>query len=253
MSRPQLFSRPSSVAAQSKTIVLISGGNAGLGLEMVKSISKLPKHQVLMGCRDTHKGETAAASLGAPLNVNPIQLDVTDDASIEHAYLTIAQMFGKLDILINNAGTGGQDLPEDTPPRQKTQHQFNVNVISATLLTEKLAPLLEKAKLPKVIFISSEAGSIRGLLDNDGPSPSYQNYAASKAAMNYYAVWYSKKYPKWKVNAVCPGFRATAINGAELNEETKPALGAVRVAELVKEGSDGVTGTFSNTEGPLPW
>lgn len=57
-----------------------------------------------MGCRDTSKGEAAASGLGAPVNVNPIQLDITDDESIEHAYLTIAQMFGKLDILINNAG-----------------------------------------------------------------------------------------------------------------------------------------------------
>ncbi len=57
-----------------------------------------------MGCRDTHKGESAAASMGAPANVNPMQLDVTDDESIEHAYLTVAQMFGKLDILIHNAG-----------------------------------------------------------------------------------------------------------------------------------------------------
>jgi NADP-dependent 3-hydroxy acid dehydrogenase YdfG len=57
-----------------------------------------------MGCRDTDKGETAAASMGAPLNVNPIQLDITDDESIEHCYKTIEQMFGRLDILINNAG-----------------------------------------------------------------------------------------------------------------------------------------------------
>lgn len=41
--------------------------------------------------------------MGAPINVNPIQLDVTDDESIQHAYLTIAQMFGKLDVLIHNA------------------------------------------------------------------------------------------------------------------------------------------------------
>ena len=85
-----------------------SGGNAGIGLEIVKSLSKLPNYQILMGCRDTNKGEHAAAGLGAPANINPIQLDVTDDESIEHAYLTIAQMFGKLDILINNAG---EDVP----------------------------------------------------------------------------------------------------------------------------------------------
>jgi len=80
------------------------GGNAGIGYEIVKSLSKLPNHQILMGCRDTHKGEIAAASMGAPANVNPMQLDITDDESIEHAYLTIAQMFGKLDVLIHNAG-----------------------------------------------------------------------------------------------------------------------------------------------------
>ena len=80
------------------------GGNAGIGYEIVKSLSKLPNHQVLMGCRDTHKGEIAVASMGAPMNVNPMQLDVTDDESIEHAYLTVAQMFGKLDVLVHNAG-----------------------------------------------------------------------------------------------------------------------------------------------------
>ena len=57
-----------------------------------------------MGCRDTQKGETAVAGLGAPLNVNPMQLDVTDDESTQHALLTIRQHFGKLDVLINNAG-----------------------------------------------------------------------------------------------------------------------------------------------------
>jgi NAD(P)-dependent dehydrogenase (short-subunit alcohol dehydrogenase family) len=80
------------------------GGNAGIGLEIVKSLSQLPNHQILMGCRDTHKGEIAGSSIGAPINVNPMQLDVTDDESIEHAYLTINQLFGRLDILINNAG-----------------------------------------------------------------------------------------------------------------------------------------------------
>jgi NADP-dependent 3-hydroxy acid dehydrogenase YdfG len=91
------------------------GGNAGIGFEIVKSLSQLPNHQILMGCRDTHKGEIAAASMGAPINVNPIQLDVTDDESIELAYLTIAQMFGKLDILIHNAGK----LVAKTTPRHE--------------------------------------------------------------------------------------------------------------------------------------
>jgi NAD(P)-dependent dehydrogenase (short-subunit alcohol dehydrogenase family) len=83
---------------------MTSGGNQGIGFEIVKAIAALPNHQVLLGCRDTHAGEVAASSMGAPANVNPIQLDITDDDSVEHAFLAIQQIFGKLDILINNAG-----------------------------------------------------------------------------------------------------------------------------------------------------
>jgi NADP-dependent 3-hydroxy acid dehydrogenase YdfG len=82
----------------------VRNGNSGIGYDVVKTLSNLPNHQILMGCRDTHLGEVAGASMGAPINVNPMQLDVMDDDSIEHAYLTIAQLFGKLDVLIHNAG-----------------------------------------------------------------------------------------------------------------------------------------------------
>jgi hypothetical protein len=97
----QSFSNPTNTKADHVT----SGGNQGIGFEIVKAIAALPNHQVLLGCRDTHAGEVAASSMGAPANVNPIQLDITDDESVEHAFLAIEQIFGKLDILINNAGT----------------------------------------------------------------------------------------------------------------------------------------------------
>lgn len=144
-------------------------------------------------------------------------------------------------------------------PREHGAKILDVNVTSAQLLTDKMIPLLEKSRLPKVIFVSSGAGSIQRMLDRpklmEGPkmpaSPVW--YCASKTAMNYLAAYYSKRFPTWKSNTVCPGFRATKINGAELNDDTDPALGAVRVMELVKEGPDGVTGTYSNKDEKLPW
>ena len=78
-------------------------------------------------------------------------------------------------------------------------------------------------------------------------------YGSSKAALNYLAVHYARAHPDWKVNCACPGLRATKINDAELNDDTRPELGAVRVVQLVRQGVDGETGTFSNSEGPLPW
>jgi NAD(P)-dependent dehydrogenase (short-subunit alcohol dehydrogenase family) len=254
MSRPQLLTRPSSVTARSKTVILVSGGNTGIGFEIVKKLaSENPNNQILMGCRDTHKGEDAVASMGAPRNVNPIQLDITDDESIEHCFLAIQQHFGKLDVLINNAGTAAKDLSNSGASlRQRYELCVNVNVTSTAVLTDKMVPLLEKSTLPKIIFIGSTVGSIKTLLDSKdfyrGPW-----YNSSKAAENYLAAYYSKIYPKWKINIVCPGHRSTGLNDLEMSEESDPKLGAIRAVELVAEGPEGVTGTYSRTGGQIPW
>lgn len=113
-------------------------------------------------------------------------------------------------------------------------------------------PLLQKAKLPKVIFVGSGAGSIAKLAKRE-EVPSNFWYGSSKAAVNYLTVHYARTFPRWKVNCACPGLRATKINNVELKEGTEPSLGAVRVLELVGEGPDGVTGTYSNSEGPIEW
>ncbi|KIW11511.1 hypothetical protein PV08_10812 [Exophiala spinifera] len=253
MSRPNLLHRPSSVAVVNRTIILVTGGNAGIGYEIVKKLAlENPRFQVLMGCRDTLKGEEAVASMGAPTNVNPIQLDITDDESVEQCYLAIAQHFGRLDILINNAGTGARELPPDATLRDKYNLTYNVNVISTAVLTDKLIPLLEKSKLPKIIFISSGLGSIERTLQRGKPIP-VPWYSTSKSGLNALAVYYANMHPEFKVNVVCPGLRATKLNGAHLSEETHPKLGAVRAAQLVAEGPDGVTATYSNSEGPIPW
>ena len=135
--------------------------------------------------------------------------------------------------------------------RQKGAHIYNVNVTSAVLLTNRLTPLLEKSKLPKVIFVSSDRGSTQRLLNQQDKHPPLFFYGSSKAAVNYLMALYVQQHPKWKVNAVCPGARATTLNKMDQSEDTDPALGAVRVQQLVEEGLDGVTGTYSNSEGPL--
>ena len=198
--RPGLARSGSSIAAAKKVISLVSGGNAGIGYEIVKKLSQNPDHQVLMGCRDTSKGEAAVATMGAPRNVNPIQLDIEDDESIEHAAKTIEQLFGKLDILINNAGTAGRAGGLDRKPRQIYEEVFSVNVTGAALLTDAMTPLLEKSQAAKVIMITSSLGSLQRVLDKEGPAVPVPWYNASKSAMNYLCVYYAKKYPAWRVN-----------------------------------------------------
>jgi NAD(P)-dependent dehydrogenase (short-subunit alcohol dehydrogenase family) len=116
-----------------------------------------------------------------------------------------------------------------------------------------MIPLLEKSKLPKIIFITSSLGSI-GALQEGGFLSQTPAYNASKSAVNMLTAYYAKRYPNFKVNACCPGLRATNLHGMELTgEESDPALGAVNAVRLATAGPSTETGTYSNTEGPLPW
>lgn len=226
-------------------------------MEIVKSLAQLRSdYQILLGCRDVHKGELAAVAMGAPTNVNPIQLDITDDQSIDHCYKTIDQLFGKLDILINNAGTAGKDLQragQEPTSRQVWEHIYNTNVISTGVFTEHMIPLLEHSKSPRIIFMSSSLGSI-GRVIQDGKSvrPNLVHYNSSKTAVNMMAVMYASRYPQMKVNSCDPGYRGTGLNDGPTTGDNDPALGAVNAVRLATE-VDGPSATFSNTEGTLPW
>jgi len=247
----------SSIAASNKTIVLVTGGNAGIGYEIVKSLAfSRSDYQILLGCRDTGKGEVAAASMGAPMNVNPIQIDITDDKSIDHCVKAIQQLFGRLDVLINNAGTSGQDLvgTELEPTRRQVwQYVYNLNVISTAVFTERLIPLLEGSKDPRIIFVSAEIASIGKVLDSKKPNkPQLVPFATSKAAVNMMAVDYAMRYPKFRVNITCPGQTATSSNVTETSGDKDLVKGAVDAVRLATE-VEGSTATFTNSEGTLPW
>lgn len=195
--------------------------------------------------------------MGAPANVNPIQIDITNDHSIEMCIKAIEQHFGRLDVLINNAGTAGTDLRQNDhqpSPRELWSHVFNINTVSTGVFTEALIPLLEQSKDPRIIFISSTLGSIgKALNDGKSAAPQVPFYSASKAAVNMLAVQYALKYPKFKVNTCCPGLRATSLSPhTPVTDETNPALGAVNAVRLATE-TDGKTATYSNTEGVIPW
>ena len=246
-----------------KVVVLVSGGNTGIGYEIVKKLSleNPDTHHILMGTRSLEKGQLALKALGSPANTTLVQLDITQDPSIDKAFETIKSTYGRLDVLVNNAGTAGRDLgvnvgigelPEGVSLRDVYDHVYQVNVISTGVFTDKMVPLLAQSTLPKIIFITSILGSV-GMLKDGFPLRPLPWYSSSKTAVNHLCVWYSRKYPNWKVNVSCPGLVATGLNTLERNEDTDPSKGAINACRLVMEGEDGGSGTFSNTSQALPW
>jgi hypothetical protein len=93
-----------------KNIVLITGGNTGIGYETVKALYKEPNaYVILMGSRSLSKANAAIATLqeeiqSAKSEIVPLQIDIEDDASIEKAFKEVESKYGKVDSLINNAG-----------------------------------------------------------------------------------------------------------------------------------------------------
>lgn len=104
----------------SQKIVLITGGNSGVGYEAVKALLESDKasYHVLLGSRSPEKGKVAVESLhkecpNTPNTVEPLQVDLTSDDSIQTAFEKVKTSHGRIDVLVNNAGTS---LFHDTIP-----------------------------------------------------------------------------------------------------------------------------------------
>jgi NAD(P)-dependent dehydrogenase (short-subunit alcohol dehydrogenase family) len=176
---------------------------------------------------------------------------VTSDESIATAAQQVTSKFGRLDVLINNAGIApNEENLSSSALRTTYQYIFAVNTFGAALTTEAFIPLLSASTAPRIVFMSSDLASLANRWGNPVALPIYRS---SKAALNMLMLHYALKYKDqgWKINANCPGYCATNLNAyAGYNTPESGALNAVRLATL---GDDGETGTYSNKEGVIAW
>ncbi|ADC86557.1 MULTISPECIES: SDR family NAD(P)-dependent oxidoreductase [Staphylococcus] len=231
-------------------IVLITGGNKGLGFETAKVLQQ-KGYNVYIGSRDAERGRQAADELG----VKYVQLDVTDDISIQQAYLQIQDREGRLDILINNAGiSGGFKKPADLTVND-VQQVYNTNVFGIVRMMHTFIPLLEKSEQPVVVNVSSGLGSF-GMVTNPNTQESKVNslaYCSSKSAVTMITLQYAKGLPHIQINAADPGSTNTDLVG-DFSNNAKPASeGIIPIVKLATIDKDGPTGTFIDSNGSMPW
>jgi NAD(P)-dependent dehydrogenase (short-subunit alcohol dehydrogenase family) len=234
--------------AQSTKVALVSGANKGIGFEIARGLGRAGVH-VYLGARDEQRGRAAENTLRADgLNVTWIALDVTDPASIDRARAEIERRSERLDILINNAGIATRSSVE-------MEDIYATNVFGLARMMLAFVPLLARTK-GRVVNLSSSLGSLTRLSDPAHAArqsgPQFWQYASSKAAVNAITVLFAIELAAKgiQVNAVCPGYCATDLNGhAGPRSPEEGARIAVRVA-LEKE-----SGTGQNLEdaGVVPW
>ncbi len=232
------------------TIALITGANKGIGFETARGLAARGV-TVLLGARDERRGEAAAEELG----VRYVQLDVTDEASVEAAAKKIEADHGRLDVLINNAGiTGGEGHPSETDVAV-VREVYETNVFGVVAVTNAMTPLLRRSAAGRIVNVSSELGAFAWVTDtaNQFYGINLLAYNSSKAALNAVTVAYAKELADAgiKVNACTPGYCATDLNGH--TGHRTPEQGSAILIELALIGNDGPTGGFFNDEGPLEW
>lgn len=197
------------------------GANSGIGYETVVALAQAsPKFHILLGCRSAEKGQKALdeihSSHGSSLKgtISLLQIDISNQASILAAKQEVESKYGKLDVLINNAGI---IVTRDIDTLSKLRETFETNTFGPAVVTETFEPLLKKSPSPRVIHVSSDQGSIALRLDPNGQY--YQlrgtQYRMSKAALNMLAACHKVEFAEWgcKVCAFNPGFTVTNLTG----------------------------------------
>ncbi|NBH10790.1 SDR family oxidoreductase [Amycolatopsis sp. SID8362] len=235
-------------------ITLVTGANKGIGREIAAQLAALG-HTVVVGARSAELGEKAAAELGA----DSVVLDVTDPASVAAAASRIEERHGRLDVLINNAAISrppGTDLSHQNPSTadlDTLRAIFETNYFGVITVTNALLPLLRRSSAPRIVNVSSGGASLARNADPDAQLPISAGYTPSKTALTSLTLQYARELRPdgILVNAVCPGFCATDLNG-HAGFRT-PAQGAVAAVRLATIPADGPTGTFVDDEGPVPW
>ena len=244
-------------------IALITGANRGIGLQVAKELSK-NGFKVLVGSRKLENAIEAVKEIGE--NAYPIAIDVTDQESISQAAKQVNTEFGRLDLLINNAGIAHAGVPGRSLEAimasgtaiaasvDEVREVWETNVFGVLAATQAFLPLLREAPAARIVNVSSGLGSLTLNSDPDFPFRSGFGvmYGASKTALNAITLALSidLQSTNIKVEAASPGFTATAMNNFQGTDTVEEGSRNIVRAAL---GENEASSLFTDPEGPYPW
>ena len=233
-------------------IALVTGGNRGIGLEGVRQLSRNGLLAVLCS-RNVEKGREAAAKLASEgLEPPVVALDVTDEASVRSAVAEVMNLFGRVDVLVNNAGIlkEGQTPQEskvlEVPPAL-VMETYQANTIGPLRMIQAVVPIMQKGGYGRVVNVSSGAGQLSDM------QAGYPAYRMSKSALNALTrVTAAELGPSpIKVNAMCPGWVRTDMGGPNATRTVEQ--GAETAVWLAMLPDTGPTGGFFRDKAPIAW
>lgn len=236
--------------ANQETITVITGASRGLGRAAARHLATVEGHLVVATGRNVEELETLRSKLQlAGHTVECHRLDVTDDPSVAALRDWLKERFGRVDVLINNAGIGIDpfsmsllELPLDT-----LRTTLETNLFGVLRVTQALLPLMRASRAGRVVNVSSGMGQ---LSDMGSGAPAYR---ISKTALNAVTriLAVETTGSAIKVNSVCPGWCRTDMGGPEAPRS--PEEGIDTIVWLATLPDDGPSGGFFRDRKPIPW
>lgn len=239
---------------------MVTGAYKGLGLEWCKQLSKLG-YKVILTARELEKAQAAAEQLNEQeLLIYPKALEVTDERQLSEIASWVNEMFGKLDLIVNNAGTN----PKDYTDKKRMAKAFylndldakemldviHINSIAPLLVVKHFRLLLQKSEKPIVINISSWLGSVTNLTFGG-----HYGYVGSKNLLNVLNKSMANELKQDSIICVNvnPGWVQTDMGGQKAQFTTEQAVSNI-LTNVVSRLSISDTGKFLNYDGgEHPW
>jgi NAD(P)-dependent dehydrogenase (short-subunit alcohol dehydrogenase family) len=245
-----------SIQPSGKRVALVTGANRGIGFEIARQLAGKGL-TVILGARDDKKGANAQKQLVAEgLDVHFTSIDVADTTSIMAAVGRINDSFGRLDVLVNNAGimidaeTGILELPMTL-----LENTLKTNAFGPLLLSQGCVPIMRKHQYGRIVNISSTLGALTDIVNPDSHYTEFQTpaYRLSKSVLNGITALLAKELRAENilVNAVCPGWVRTDLGGPRA--PLSPEQAAETPVWLATLPDSGPTGGFFREQQPIPW
>jgi NAD(P)-dependent dehydrogenase (short-subunit alcohol dehydrogenase family) len=231
--------------AENGRVALVSGGNRGIGLEIVRQLAESGL-TVVMGSRDEESGKKAAEGLLG--NVVVKELDVSDEKSVDRLASFIRDEFGRLDVLVNNAGVSNDEGQRGVDADlDRVREALETNLLGAWRLCAVAIPLMQQGGYGRIVNIST---GMAALEDMGGGSPGYR---VSKTGLNALTRILASELrgSGILVNSVEPGWVQTDMGGSRAPRPVEEgAEGAVWAATLPNNGP---SGGFFRDRRQIPW
>ncbi len=236
-------------------VALVTGGNRGIGLEIVRGLARLGYRVYFTARSETAAVEAVLSLAKQGLRADARIAEMTNHASLERAVASIEAEAGRIDVLVNNAGiwleaehnVNGVSSFAMEQSVEHVRQTYEVNLIAPYRLTQLVAPGMRERGYGRIVNMSSVFGQLSTMGAGEA------GYSFSKAALNAMTRTFAAELEGSGVlvNSLCPGWVRTVMGGPEA--ERTPEQGADTAIWLATLPDDGPTGGFFRDRQPFAW